>query len=116
MKNLLLVFTILLITGHYGSAQSVVVPSEQQNKITDPDQEKLMKAAMMQAQRQNTPAQQSEPSSEKRLTKVLSNPHTLTSNSCSCDIPLDSTFMPVPFTGTPCSGCPGTPPLYRNDD
>jgi len=35
---------------------------------------------------------------------------------CKCDVPQDTSFVPVPFDGTGCSGTPGVPPEYRNDD
>jgi hypothetical protein len=35
---------------------------------------------------------------------------------CNCWIPRDSSWSVVPFDGSPCSGCPGSPPDFRNDD
>src|SRR5439155_8659405 len=44
-------------------------------------------------------------------------PTPMSNASCSCDIPIDSTWNVVPFDGCcGCSGCPGVPPDYRNDD
>lgn len=45
-----------------------------------------------------------------------SNNSTMTSTSCNCWIPRDSTFQVVPFDGSGGAGGPGTPPNYANDD
>jgi len=113
MKTLLLVFAILLGAIYYGSAQSLVVPLEPQNKTAEAERSKMEMAARMRAEKQNSATQSS---SERRLPQIPSNPHTQSIAGCGCDIPLDSTFSPVPFTGTGYSGCPGLPPYYRNDD
>jgi hypothetical protein len=42
--------------------------------------------------------------------------HTMSSSSCNCWIPRDTSFHPVPFDGSGASGGPGVAPLYQNDD
>src|SRR3954469_10849186 len=80
---------------------------------------RILKSEIMKHAYENGRAVKPHESSRREKTlKTLPAPVSGLTSSCSCDIPLDGSFSYVQFDGFDffCSGCPGYPPDYRNDD
>jgi PKD repeat protein len=104
MKNILLIFTIVVSLMHPAVAQKKKLSKHFTPRIANA--EKITKKTNAFGS-----ARQSDPVSH-------NNGITVGAEGCNCDVPLDGSFSIVPFNGDDgyCTGCPGTPPEYRNDD
>lgn len=81
----------------------------QQNQTVSPEQYAQLKSSGQILQNENYLIVSPESRSANASPSRYSGPVQTQSSACNCLIPLDSTFLVVPFTGC-------TPPEYRNDD